>query len=65
MRFPGYGVERYKPFLFTLTTVIAAIAAIAGALCHPQAGIINPAQATPFASINFAVWVAIGGRGRL
>ena len=40
-------------------------AAIAGALYYPQAGIINPAEIAPIASIYLAVWVAIGGRGRL
>ncbi len=48
--------------MFTLTAVIAAIA---GALYYPQAGIINPAELAPIASIYLAVWVAIGGRGRL
>ena len=62
VRFLGYGVEGYKLFLFTLTAVIAAIA---GALYYPQAGIINPAELAPIASIYLAVWVAIGGRGRL
>ena len=62
VRFLGYNVETYKLFVFVLT---AAIAAIAGALYYPQAGIINPAEIVPVASIYLAVWVAIGGRGRL
>ena len=62
VRFLGYPVEAYKLFIFTLTAVIAAIA---GALYYPQAGIINPAELAPIASIYLAVWVAIGGRGRL
>ncbi|ABA79473.1 urea ABC transporter permease subunit UrtC [Rhodobacter sphaeroides] len=62
VRFLGYSVEGYKLFIFTLTAVIAAIA---GALYYPQAGIINPAELAPIASIYLAVWVAIGGRGRL
>ncbi|KIC51029.1 urea ABC transporter permease subunit UrtC [Tateyamaria sp. ANG-S1] len=62
VRFLGYPVEAYKLFVFTLTAVIAAIA---GALYYPQAGIINPAEIAPIASIYLAVWVAIGGRGRL
>ena len=62
VRFLGYSVEGYKLFLFTLTAVIAAMA---GALYYPQAGIINPAELAPIASIYLAVWVAIGGRGRL
>ena len=62
VRFLGYRVERYKLFIFTLTAVIAGIA---GALYYPQAGIINPAEIAPIASIYLAVWVAIGGRGWL
>jgi urea transport system permease protein len=62
VRFLGYPVETYKLFLFTLTAVIAALA---GVLYYPQAGIINPAELAPIASIYLAVWVAIGGRGRL
>jgi urea transport system permease protein len=62
VRFLGYSVEAYKLALFTLT---ACLAAIAGALYYPQAGIINPAEIAPIASIYLAVWVAIGGRGRL
>ncbi|WP_298257271.1 urea ABC transporter permease subunit UrtC [uncultured Litoreibacter sp.] len=62
VRFLGYSVESYKLAVFTLT---ACIAGIAGALYYPQAGIINPAEVAPIASIYLAVWVAIGGRGRL
>ena len=62
VRFLGYSVETYKLTIFTLT---ACIAGIAGALYYPQAGIINPAEIAPIASIYLAVWVAIGGRGRL
>ena len=62
VRFLGYSVEGYKLFLFTLSAVLVAIA---GALYYPQAGIINPAELAPIASIYLAVWVAIGGRGRL
>ncbi|MEO0381173.1 MAG: urea ABC transporter permease subunit UrtC [Pseudomonadota bacterium] len=62
VRFLGYSVEAYKLTVFTLTAVIAAVA---GALYYPQAGIINPAEIAPIASIYLAVWVAIGGRGRL
>ena len=62
VRFLGYEVEQFKLFVFTLTAVMAAIA---GALYYPQAGIVNPAEVAPIASIYLAVWVAIGGRGRL
>ncbi|SFJ40276.1 urea ABC transporter permease subunit UrtC [Jannaschia pohangensis] len=62
VRFLGYHVEGYKLFVFTVTAMVAGIA---GALYYPQAGIINPAEIAPVASIYLAVWVAIGGRGRL
>ena len=62
VRFLGYPVEAYKLVVFTLSAVLAGIA---GALYYPQAGIINPAELAPIASIYLAVWVAIGGRGRL
>jgi urea transport system permease protein len=62
VRFLGYHVESYKLFVFTVTAVISGIA---GALYYPQAGIINPGEVAPIASIYLAVWVAIGGRGRL
>ncbi|MBI1172567.1 urea ABC transporter permease subunit UrtC [bacterium] len=62
VRFLGYPVEGYKLFVFAVTAVICGVA---GALYYPQAGIINPAELAPIASIYLAVWVAIGGRGRL
>jgi len=62
VRFLGYPVEGYKLFVFTGTAIMAGIA---GALYYPQAGIINPDEMAPIASIYLAVWVAIGGRGRL
>jgi urea transport system permease protein len=62
VRFLGYQVEAFKLFIFTFTAVIAAVA---GVLYYPQAGIVNPAEIAPIASIYLAVWVAIGGRGRL
>ena len=62
VRFLGYNVESYKLFIFVLTAMVAAVA---GALYYPQAGIINPTELAPIASIYLAVWVAIGGRGRI
>ena len=62
VRFLGYSVEGYKLAVFTGTAMISGLA---GALYYPQAGIINPAEIAPIASIYLAVWVAIGGRGRL
>ena len=51
-----------KLFIFVITAIISGVA---GALYYPQAGIINPAELAPIASIYLAVWVAIGGRGYL
>ena len=62
VRFLGYHVESYKLFVFTITAIVAGIA---GAIYYTQAGIINPAEIAPISSIYLAVWVAIGGRGRL
>ena len=62
IRFLGYKVESYKLFIFVITAIISGVA---GALYYPQAGIINPAELAPIASIYLAVWVAIGGRGYL
>lgn len=62
VRFLGYPVETFKLAVFTLSAMICAVA---GALYYPQAGIINPAEMMPIASIYLAVWVAIGGRGRI
>ena len=62
VRFLGYDVEHYKLAIFTGTAMATGIA---GALYYPQAGIVNPAEIAPIASIYLVVWVAIGGRGRL
>ncbi len=62
LRFLGYNVEIYKLFIFVITAIITGLA---GAIYYPQAGIINPAEIAPIASIYLAVWVAIGGRGKL
>ena len=62
LRFFGYNVEIYKLFIFVITAIITGLA---GAIYYPQAGIINPAEIAPIASIYLAVWVSIGGRGKL
>ena len=62
LRYFGYSVEAYKLVVFVVSAIMTAIA---GALYYPQAGIINPAEIAPIASIYLVVWVAIGGRGRL
>src|SRR5262247_78373 len=61
-RFLGYSVENYKTFVFTLS---ACMAAVAGALYVPQVGIINPSEFAPANSIEYVIWVAVGGRGTL
>ena len=62
VRFLGYNVELYKLLIFVITAILAAIA---GSLYYPQAGIVNPTELAPIASIYLAVWVSIGGRGKL
>ncbi|MEM1230622.1 MAG: urea ABC transporter permease subunit UrtC [Pseudomonadota bacterium] len=61
-RFLGYRVEHYKLWIFTLSAMLAGIA---GALYVPQVGIINPGEFAPLNSIEYAIWVAVGGRGTL
>jgi urea transport system permease protein len=61
-RFLGYRVENYKTNVFTLS---ACMAAVAGALYVPQVGIINPSEFAPANSIEYVIWVAVGGRGTL
>jgi len=61
-RFLGFGVERYKLFVFTLSAMMAGLA---GALYVPQVGIINPSEFQPGNSIEVVIWVAVGGRGTL
>jgi urea transport system permease protein len=62
VRFLGYSSEYAKLFAFTVSAVLAGIA---GALCVPQVGIINPSEFSPANSIEIAIWVAVGGRGTL
>ena len=62
VRFLGYNVERYKLLIFVVTAIMAGIS---GSLYYPQAGIVNPTELAPIASIYLAVWVSIGGRGKL
>lgn len=62
VRFMGYDPLRYKLFVWTLSAVLCGLA---GALYVPQVGIINPGEMQPAASIEMAIWVAVGGRGTL
>lgn len=61
-RFLGYRVENYKLFAFVVS---ACLAGVAGALYVPQVGIINPSEFAPANSIEYVIWVAVGGRGTL
>ena len=60
--FSGYDPVAYKLAIWTLSAVMCAIA---GALYVPQVGIINPGEMSPAASIEMAIWAAVGGRGTL
>ncbi|WP_210030869.1 urea ABC transporter permease subunit UrtC [Methylobacterium sp. PvR107] len=62
LRTLGYSTTRLK---LGIWCVSAMIAALAGILYVPQVGIINPRVLAPDLSIEIAVWVAIGGLGRL
>ena len=61
-RYAGYHVAFYKLVIYVVSAVIAAIG---GALFVPQVLIINPNQAGIVQSIDFVIWVAVGGRGTL
>jgi urea transport system permease protein len=60
--FTGYDPVRYKLAIWVLS---AAMCGVAGALYVSQVGIINPSEMSPSASIEMAVWCAVGGRGTL
>ena len=60
--FTGYDPLRYK---LTIWVISAMMCGIAGALYVPQVGIINPGEMSPAASIEIAIWAAVGGRGTL
>ena len=60
--FTGYDPLAYKLSIWTISAVMCGIA---GALYVPQVGIINPGEMSPAASIEIAIWAAVGGRGTL
>lgn len=60
--FVGYNPLHYKLVIWVLSAMLCGIA---GALYVPQVGIINPGEMSPAASIEIAIWVAVGGRGTL
>ena len=60
--FTGYNPLAYKLSIWVLSAVMCAVA---GALYVPQVGIINPSEMSPAASIEIAIWAAVGGRATL
>jgi len=60
--FSGYDPLAYKLSIWTLSAVMCGVA---GALYVPQVGIINPSEMSPAASIEIAIWTAVGGRASL
>jgi len=60
--FTGYDPLSYK---LSIWVISAMMCGIAGALWVPQVGIINPSEMSPAASIEIAIWAAVGGRGTL
>jgi urea transport system permease protein len=60
--FTGYDPLKYKLSIWVISAVMCGIA---GALYVPQVGIINPGEMSPGASIEIAIWAAVGGRGTL
>src|SRR5260370_1289854 len=62
VRFLGYSVTHAKLFVFTVSAVLAGVAA---ALYVPQRGIIHPSEFSPANSIEIAIWVAVAARATL
>ena len=60
--FSGYSPLPYK---LTIWVISAVMCGVAGALYVPQIGIINPGEMSTAASIEIAVWAAVGGRASL
>ena len=60
--FTGYNPVAYKLSIWTLSAMMCGVA---GALYVPQVGIINPGEISPAASIEIAIWAAVGGRATL
>ena len=60
--FCGYNPLPYKLSIWVISAVMCGVA---GALYVPQVGIINPGEMSTAASIEMAVWAAVGGRGTL
>lgn len=60
--FSGYNPLPYK---LTIWVISAMMCGVAGALYVPQVGIINPSEMSAAASIEIAIWTAVGGRASL
>jgi urea transport system permease protein len=60
--FTGYDPLAYKLSIWTFSAVMCGVA---GALYVPQVGIINPGEMSAAASIEIAIWTAVGGRATL
>jgi urea transport system permease protein len=60
--FTGYDPLAYKLAIWVLSAVMCGVA---GALYVPQVGIINPGEMSAAASIEIAIWTAVGGRATL
>lgn len=60
--FSGYNPLPYK---LTIWVISAMMCGVAGALYVPQVGIINPSEMSAAASIEIAIWTAVGGRATL
>ena len=61
-RYAGYHVATYKLVVFVISAIIAAIG---GAMFLLNASSVNPNQAGIVQSVDFVVWVTLGGRGCL
>ncbi|NJK62202.1 MAG: urea ABC transporter permease subunit UrtC [Synechococcaceae cyanobacterium SM2_3_1] len=61
-RYAGYHVSFYKLVVYVISAIFAGIG---GALFVPQVLIINPTQAGIVQSIEFVIWVTVGGKASL
>ena len=60
--FTGYDPLAFKLAIWVLSALMCGVA---GALYVPQVGIINPGEMSAAASIEIAIWTAVGGRATL
>ncbi|WP_399683255.1 urea ABC transporter permease subunit UrtC [Xenophilus sp.] len=60
--FCGYDPLPYKLAIWVISAMMCGVA---GALYVPQVGIINPGEMSTAASIEIAIWTAVGGRATL